>query len=94
MHISASQSGTGTVLVTVANLDDTQSAMLDCILSGLGKIENVTGRIMAGGREAHNTFTEPEAVKPQAVQNIQLTADGFTAVLPACCVAAFEVKAE
>ena len=49
---------------------------------------------MAGGREAHNTFVEPEAVKPQTAQNIQLTADGFTAVLPACCVAAFEVKAE
>lgn len=94
LHISASQAADGTVLITAANLDDTQGTVLDCSLAGLGKIESVTGRVLSGKTDAHNTFDIPEAVKPAALENIEQTEDGFKAALPACCVAAFEVKPE
>ena len=92
LHISASQGPDGTVLVTAANLDDAQGAELDCALAGLGRIERVTGRVLAGAAGAHNTFDAPETVRPVALEGIELTADGFKASLPPCCVAAFEVK--
>jgi alpha-N-arabinofuranosidase len=91
LHISASQSADGKMLVTVANLNDAQPAPLDCILAGLGKIETVTGRVISGKTDAYNTFDAPEAVKPAVMENIQLTADGFQGTLPACSVAAFQV---
>lgn len=92
LHISASQSPDGTVLVTAANLDDARGAELDCALAGLGRIERVTGRVLAGAAGAHNTFDAPETVRPAVLEGVELTADGFKASLPPCCVAAFEVK--
>lgn len=92
LHISASQGPEGVVLVTVANLDDAQGAELDCTLAGLGRIAEVTGRVLAGASGAHNTFDAPETVRPASLEGIELTADGFKASLPPCCVAAFEVK--
>ncbi|MDE7262685.1 MAG: alpha-N-arabinofuranosidase [Oscillospiraceae bacterium] len=91
LHISASQAADGTVLITAANLDDAQGTVLDCALAGLGKIESVTGRVLSGKADAHNTFAAPETVRPAALEGIERTADGFKAALPACCVAAFEV---
>ena len=82
----------GTVLVTAANLDDARSADLDCALAGLGRIERVTGRVLAGPVGAHNTFDAPETVRPVRMEDVRLTEDGFKASLPPCCVAAFQVK--
>lgn len=93
LHISASQGGDGKVLVTVANLDDTNAVPFDCTLSGLGKIERVSGRTLTGQRDAFNTFNTPEQIKPVTLEQIQTTAEGFQAVLPACSVTAFEVTA-
>ena len=94
LHISASQAENGAVLVTVANLDDKQPAELDCILTGLGKIGKIAGRVLTGKCDAHNTFDAPEAVKPVPVENIETTGEGFKVQLPACCVAAFEVTVQ
>lgn len=91
LHISASQSADGKVLITVANLDDTASAPLDCALTGLGTVGSITGRVISGARDSYNTFDCPEQIKPAALENITLNADGFQAILPACSVTAFEV---
>lgn len=90
LHISASQGKEG-VLVTVANLDDQNPAELDCILSGLGKVGKVEGRVLAGASGAYNDFGAEERVKP-ATLAARVTGDGFVSTLPACCVAAFLVK--
>ena len=92
LHISASQAPDGTVLVTAANLDDARGTELDCALAGLGRIEQVTGRVLAGPAGAHNTFDAPENVRPVQMEDVRLTEDGFKASLPPCCVAAFQVK--
>ncbi len=94
LHISASQLENGTVLVTVANLSDEKPAELDCALTGLGKIEKVTGRILCGKSNAYNTFDAPDRVKPAVLNGIEITDDGFCASLPVCCVAAFEIVSD
>ncbi len=91
LHISASQSENGTVLVTVANLSDEKPAELDCTLTGLGKIKKVTGRVLCGKSCVYNTFDAPDRVKPAVLNGVEITDDGFCASLPACCVAAFEI---
>lgn len=91
LHISASQRDDGTVLVTVANLDDTSPAELDCAVTGLGKLCEVSGRVLSGAIGDYNDFDSADNVKP-APLTAGLTGDGFKATLPACSVAAFTLK--
>ena len=89
LHVSASRAADGTVLVTVANLSNTDAATAQVMLGGV-KAAAVKGTVLTGAAAAHNTFDAPTAVQPKAL-DAALTADGFTAVLPACSVAAFTV---
>lgn len=90
LHISASESKEG-ALITVANLDDRNSAELDCVLSGLGQGNAVEGRVLTGGCSAYNDFGSEGIVKPTALA-AELTGNGFQATLPPCSVAAFTIK--
>ena len=90
LHVSASQQADGSILVTAANLNDTAAIPVTCMLGG-AKPTGVTARVLAGAPAAHNTFAAPEQVVPTEL-NTSLTADGFTATLPPCSVAAFVVN--
>lgn len=90
LHLSASQGENGVVLVTVANLDDRQAVPLDCVLTGLGRIERTAGRVLAGRRDACNTFDAPETVKPELLR-VEASGEVFRAELPPCSVAAIEI---
>ena len=89
LHVSASRAADGKILVTVANLDSARAAEAKVMLGGV-KASGVTGTVLTGPAAAHNTFAAPDTVTPQPLQ-ATLTADGFTATLPACSVAAFTV---
>ena len=89
LHVSASRAADGKILVTVANLDSARAAEAKVMLGGV-KASGVTGTVLTGPAAAHNTFAAPDTVTPQPLQ-ATLTADGFTATLPVCSVAAFTV---
>ncbi len=91
LHVSASQAADGSVLLTVANLSDTEAAPVEVLWSGIGRRGKVEGTVLAGAAGAYNTFDAPENVKPQAMSDIQVTDSGFTAVMPVCSVAAFTI---
>ncbi len=94
IHVSASEAKDGTVLLTVANLSGTEAAPIEVMWSGIGVRGSVEGTVLTGATGDFNSFDAPETVKPQVMQGICTTADGFSAVLPACSVAAFTIKAE
>ena len=89
LHVSASEQSDGTVLVTAANLNDTEPVPVNCLLGGI-HAAGVTARVLAGAPFDHNTFDRPEAVRPAPLA-VTPTETGFTAVLPPCSVAAFTV---
>ena len=89
LHISASCQADGTVLITVAHLNDAASAPVTCLLGGM-KASAVQGMVLAGAPEAHNTFDMPDRVQPRPL-DVSLCDGGFTASLPPCSVAAFTV---
>ena len=89
LHVSASRAADGKILITVANLDAAHPAEAQVLLGGV-KAAAVNGTVLCGTADARNTFTAPDAVQPKALSAV-LTADGFTATLPACSVAAFTV---
>ena len=90
LHVSASQQPDGTVLLTAANLSDTAALPLQTLLAGV-RPKAVQGTVLAGARDACNDFGSGQAaVAPQPLA-AAVTADGFTATLPPCSVAAFTV---
>ena len=89
LHVSASRGTDGKILITAANLDNAHAANAEIMLGGT-KAAAVEGTVLAGPAAAHNTFDAPETVQPKPL-DAALTADGFTAVLPPCSVAAFTV---
>ncbi len=94
IHVSASENADGKVLLTVVNLSDAESAPVEVLSDVIGAKSAVTGTLLTGQSGAYNTFDEPETVKPAAMSGIQSEKGRFTAVLPPCSVAAFEIGRE
>ena len=94
IHVSASESENGRILLTVVNLSDTDDAPLEVLSDAIGAGAAVTGTLLTGKPGAYNTFDKPDAVKPVAMTGIRVEDKRFTATLPACSVAAFEITRE
>nr|MCR5484718.1 alpha-N-arabinofuranosidase [Clostridiales bacterium] len=48
--------------------------------------------ILTGKIADHNTFDAPESVKTVEFSDFSVLSDGFTASLPPCSVARFEIR--
>lgn len=88
---SVSVSESGALHITMGNLSLEQAYPIDCSILGR-KAKKVTGRILTGPMDAHNTFDEPNTVQPAAFSDVQITEDGLHFVLPACSVVALTVE--
>ena len=82
---SASIDEEGRVHVTICNLDLHESKRIEGTLLGL-KAKAVESKVLKGMMNAHNTFDEPEAVKPEVFKEVLLTETGFETQLPPCSV--------
>ena len=73
INLSASQDEAGIVHLSLCNLDPKQSANLEVIISGKDRIRQVSGQILtAEAMTAHNTFDQPERIKPAAFQTFKV----------------------
>jgi alpha-N-arabinofuranosidase len=80
INLSASKDDKGVVHISLCNLDPKQTAKLEVNLSGTEAIRQVSGQILtAEDMRAHNTFEQPERIKPAAFQSY--TASGKTVSL-------------
>ncbi len=89
---SASRSQAGNVLVTVCNVDPNQAQALTLDLRGK-KANQVTARVLTADTiTAHNTFEQPDQVKPVSFNDFKLTDKGIEATLPSKSIVAFEIE--
>jgi alpha-N-arabinofuranosidase len=89
---SASRDPAGKIHVTLCNLNPNQPAEVACELQG-GKAQKLSGRVLtAPAMNAHNTFDQPDAVKPAEFSAFKITGTGFTVTLPAKSVVVLEVE--
>lgn len=81
---SASKRLDGTIDISLCNVDPHREAAVSLMLRGLAKVANVAGRVLShADMNAHNTFEQPETVKPRAFDGIaNVSEDGLTATLP------------
>ncbi|MBN2329783.1 MAG: alpha-N-arabinofuranosidase [Candidatus Omnitrophica bacterium] len=92
LNASASRSREGSILISLCNLDPNNSAELDCELRGADPSSVLARVLTADAITAHNTFDDPESVKPETFHHYEFNKDGIKAVLPPKSVVVFEIQ--
>ncbi|MBU9721580.1 MULTISPECIES: alpha-N-arabinofuranosidase [Bacillaceae] len=90
---SASRDKNGKLNISLCNLNHKEESTVKLQLRGLAdKVGSVTGRVLtADETNAHNTFENPENVKPQSFENFTVENDELTVTLPAMSVAVLTI---
>ncbi len=92
LHASASRDKTGKIHLSLVNLDPHRAARVSAKLTG-AEARTVTGRILTADKmDAHNTFDNPESVKPVEFTGIQRKGADLTLALPAKSVVVIEIQ--
>lgn len=93
LSASASRDAAGTVHISLCNLDPDEPAALTVDIRGWGDHLKITGELLtAPEMDSHNTFTHPEAVKPQAFHGLKSTGSTLEITLPPRSVAVVTVR--
>ncbi len=91
VSVSASRDKSGRVHVSLCNLSPTAAVRLTCEVQG-AKVGSMKGRVLTAPEiNAHNTFAQPETVKPSAFEDFSATQKGFEANLPAKSIVMLEL---
>jgi alpha-L-arabinofuranosidase len=90
VSVSASRSKEGRIHVTLCNLNPHQAQEVVCRVQG-AQVGQVSGRVLTAPQiTSHNTFDNPEAVKPVDFKDCRVAPEGFSATLPPRSVVVLE----
>ena len=91
LSASASRDADGRVHISLCNLDPHEGAEVACVLRG-ADVSTVTGRVLtANAMTAHNTFDQPEAVRPVPLERAVLEGDVVSVQMPSKSVVVLEL---
>jgi alpha-N-arabinofuranosidase len=91
LQVSASRQK-GKIHVTLANLHPREHETLEVLLRGV-EMDKIKGRILTGdGPDTHNTFEQPDRLRPVPFSNFETFNGGWTMTVPARSVVALEVS--
>lgn len=89
---SASSDSAGRVHATLCNADPKTASTVECDIQGL-QVSSVAGRALVGERmDSHNSFSDPERVRPVEFSGTRLTGGKLTVSLPPMSVVALEIR--
>ena len=89
---SASKDAAGTVHISICNLNPSSDSKLQCLLDGLSP-RSVSGRVLTAEKiTAHNTFENPNAVRPTRLDGSKVDAELITVTIPARSVVVLAIK--
>jgi len=92
LDVSASRDKSGKIHVSICNLNSNKADKISCEIRGV-KITSVSGTVLtAPAINSHNTFDDPEVVRPAAFSDVSLSGNGFEATLPAKSVVVLEIE--
>ncbi|MEF3303124.1 alpha-N-arabinofuranosidase [Paenibacillus sp. GYB003] len=92
LSVSASVDSSGRLHVSLCNLHHADSADIVCDIRGLAVSEAAGTILTADAMQAHNTFDEPEAVKPASFDGFRMEGGRLVGRLPARSVVVLEVR--
>jgi alpha-N-arabinofuranosidase len=89
---SASRDSSGVVHISLVNIDAKKAQDFTLDLRG-GKFSNVTGRILTSAKvQDHNTFENPEKIKPAAYKGVSLSGNSLKGSIPPYSVVVLTLK--
>ena len=92
IHASASLDAEKKIHLSLCNVHDSESKELRCQLRGAAPTE-VTGQVLTGPAiNAHNTFEQPDLVRPVEFDSYSLHGDVLTIEMPARALVALELS--
>ncbi len=92
LNVSASKDDSGRIHITFCNLDPGNAAEVSCALEG-AEPKEISGRVLTAETiTAHNTFENPDVVKPVPFSDFKLEGNIMTTTLPAKSVVVLEIK--
>ena len=92
LHASASRDKAGRIHLSLVNLDPHHDLPVAVKLAG-AEAKTVTGRVLtAASMDAHNTFENPDAVKPSSFAGFERKGGDIALALPAKSVVIMEIQ--
>lgn len=91
LNESVSLGADGKLHITLTNLSLTDSSDIDTVITE-GKVKSVTGTLLTGAMDDHNTFENPNKVHSVAFTEAKITDAGLSFTIPACSVLSLEVE--
>ena len=92
LNVSASKDRVGKIHISLCNLDANKAAETVCVLRA-STAKKVSGRVLtADAMTAHNTFDNPEVVRPAAFQEFDVQGDALKVTLPSKSVVVLEIE--
>lgn len=94
LSVSASKDAQDRINITLCNLDHENGAEVPVDLRGISSVKNVTGTVLTADKiQAHNTFEDPEVVKPVSFEDFKLNEQGLNVSMPAKSVVLLTIEA-
>ncbi|SFC85347.1 alpha-N-arabinofuranosidase [Spirosoma endophyticum] len=91
ISVSASRDKAGKVHISLVNIDANKPQEISVNLKGI-KASGITGRILASAKmQDHNTFDNPNKIKPVPFTGAKLNGDNLTVTLPPVSVVVLEL---
>jgi len=91
---SASKDAEGRINITLCNLDHENGADVPIDLRGMGEAKKVTGTVLTADRmQAHNTFDQPENVKPVSFEEFSVNGSVLNVKMPSKSVVLLTIEA-
>jgi len=92
VSVSASRDNSGTVHISLVNIDARNEQEVKIDLQGLSE-NTVTGRILRSDKlQDHNTFDDPQKIKPAAFAGASLNGNSLAVKMPPFSVVVLELK--
>ena len=92
LSVSASRNENGKIYISLCNLDPGNSAELVCELRG-GDAGKVSGSVLTADKmNAHNTFSDAEAIYPVEFDDFKLEGNILSTTLPSKSVVVLEIE--
>ncbi|MCX8038105.1 MAG: alpha-N-arabinofuranosidase [Candidatus Sumerlaeia bacterium] len=92
LNVSASRDKAGRIHLSLCNLDPNRPQTVACELRG-DKASKVSGRVLTHeAMTAHNTFENPQVVKPAAFDGAKIAENGLTVDVPAKSVVVLTIE--
>lgn len=94
LSVSASKDAEGRINITLCNLDHENGADVPIDLRGMSGAKNVSGVVLTADKiQTHNTFEQPENIKPTEFSDFKVSEQGVHVAMPSKSVVLLTIEA-